>query len=103
MYKAVFILILTSVLTLVAAVKPAEAKQCPDYNGDGVVTEEDIYALVDRFGTYKGGPTLSSQIKYSKKFDLNSDKRIDLSDILIAVSYLGQECPNDSDDDENDD
>ena len=92
MFKVTIALLLASVLTLIVTVKPVEAQHCPDFDHDGVVTETDVYAVVDRFGTYKGGPALSSGIRYSGWFDLNHDGRVDLSDILRAISLVGQKC-----------
>lgn len=66
---------------------------CPDYDRDGVVTKTDVLVVADHFGTYPGSPPNNSGQFYSARYDLNHDGRIDLSDILRAISLVGQKCP----------
>lgn len=91
MFKAIML-----ALVLGAAISngaTAYADRCADFDHDRIVTIEDVRAVVDRFGTYPGSaPNIDTGLRFSGRYDLNHDQRIDLGDILLAIQQLGNEC-----------
>ena len=83
-------ILVTLLAIMVCSVGVANADRCPDFDGDRFVTEADVLAVADRFGTYPGSqPNSETGLGYSGWFDLNHDQRIDLADILVVVRELG--------------
>jgi len=69
------------------------ADRCADFDHDGVVTEADVGFVTDRYGTYPGSqPNSDTGLHYSWRYDLNGDRRIDISDIIAVVRQIGAEC-----------
>jgi uncharacterized repeat protein (TIGR01451 family) len=58
----------------------------PDFDNDKRVGISDAVALALRLGSRAGGP------RYSRRFDLDADGRIDLWDSLILLKYFGKTC-----------
>jgi len=58
----------------------------PDFDNDKRVGLLDVAAMATRLGSRAGGP------RYSRRFDLNTDGRIDLWDGLILLKYFGKTC-----------
>jgi hypothetical protein len=58
----------------------------PDFDNDRRVGISDGVALALRLGSRVGGP------RYSRRFDLDADGRIDLMDGLILLKYFGKTC-----------
>jgi Tol biopolymer transport system component len=58
----------------------------PDFDNDRKVGLSDVVAIALRLGSRAGGP------RYSQRFDLNADGRIDLWDGLILLKYFGERC-----------
>ena len=58
----------------------------PDFDNDKRVGISDTVALALRLGSSAGSP------RYSRRFDLNADGRIDLWDGLILLKYFGKTC-----------
>jgi hypothetical protein len=58
----------------------------PDFDNDRRVGISDGVALAIRLGSRVGGP------RYSRRFDLDADGRIDLKDGLILLKYFGKTC-----------
>lgn len=55
---------------------------CADFNGDGVVSMRDVWDVL--VGTL--------QTRYVRAYDLNFDGRVNLRDLIIAVTQLGRRC-----------
>jgi uncharacterized repeat protein (TIGR01451 family) len=58
----------------------------PDFDNDRRVGVKDVAALAIRLGSRAGGP------RYSRRYDLDADGRIDIWDGLILLKYLGKTC-----------
>jgi uncharacterized repeat protein (TIGR01451 family) len=58
----------------------------PDFDNDNRVGLWDVVALAVRLGSRAGGP------RYSQRFDLNANGRIDFWDGLILLKYFGKTC-----------
>lgn len=54
-----------------------------DFNGNGVVDDDDLDMIAEAFGSYPGHP------KWREEFDLNKDGVIDMSDISTVASNYG--------------
>ena len=75
----------TSTRTVAPTATPVPYK-CADVTGDGVVTIADVIAINARSGALRGDSG------YKAKYDLNSDGKIDVLDVVIAGSQLGRHC-----------
>ena len=60
--------------------------KCGDFDGTKAVAIGDILQIIQRFGTFAGGPN------WDPKFDLNSSGNVDVGDLLIEVQEFGQRC-----------
>lgn len=65
---------------------PTVALLCADVTGNGRVTTFDVQWISARVGSSAGDPN------YIDRYDLNSDGRIDATDVEIARSQLGRYC-----------
>lgn len=54
-----------------------------DFNGNGVVDDDDLDMMSEAFGSYPGHP------KWREEFDLNKDGVIDMSDISTVARNYG--------------
>jgi hypothetical protein len=63
--------------------------KCGDFSSDNIVTIGDMVQLIGRFGTF-GGPPASAN--WDPRFDLNTDVRITVGDMLIEVQEFGMGC-----------
>ena len=72
--------------------RTAGAERCPDLDHDGEVTLADVNAVADRYGTYAGGPANDGGFRYSGRYDVTLDRHIDLEDILLVLSHVGEDC-----------
>jgi hypothetical protein len=76
----------TPAATTTPTATPMAHAECADFNGDGIVTGRDIANLAHRFGAVVGDP------EYERRFDLDQNGVINVSDILLAVRQLGNRC-----------
>lgn len=63
------------------------AATCYDFDGDGVVDEDDAEIVADHFNQTEGDPG------YDPKYDLNGDGAITAYDIIKMNSHMGETCP----------
>jgi hypothetical protein len=59
---------------------------CADVNGDGKVTVADAVLVARHMGKKQG------QSGYQRKYDLNRDRRVNLTDLHIVLRQLGRRC-----------
>jgi hypothetical protein len=60
--------------------------RCADYNGDGLVSVQDVLNIARRFGARPGLPN------WHPMFDLNSNNFIDPTDVLLSGKQFGRHC-----------
>ena len=77
---------------LLGRTAPVFAEACPDFDQDGTVTIADAFAVVDYFGTFAQGPRYGYGIGYVGRFDLNHDQHVDVTDILLVIQRIGEQC-----------
>lgn len=54
-----------------------------DFNGNGVVDDDDLDMIAEAFGSYPGHP------KWREECDLNKDGKIDLMDLYTVARHYG--------------
>ena len=64
-----------------------DAAWAPDFNNDKKVDQADVDAFKPSFETKLGNKN------YDKRFDLNADKKINLSDVYLVRQYFNKGCP----------
>ena len=80
-------------LSLLGQVGADWSNRCPDFTGDGQVTLEDAYVVVSYFGTYPGMTQANEDGNYYVgKYDLNHSRNITVSDIMLVLVRIGEEC-----------
>ena len=64
-----------------------DVDNCPDFDGDGIISVQDLVQVARRMDTVVGDR------RYDARFDLNKDGAINVIDLVMVVHRFGESCP----------